>query len=75
MLFFSGGGFGGGAGGGGGGQGEGGGEGGGGGGGQGGEGGEGWAYDCQGIGLMGGCAHVHIDHVVRVVQPESDQQS
>ena len=36
------------------------------------EGGEGGANDRQGIRLMGGRAHVHIDDVVRVVQPESD---
>ena len=40
-----------------------------------GEGGGGWANDGQGIRLMGGRSHVHIDDVVRVVQPESGQQS
>ena len=41
----------------------------------GGRGGGGWANDGQGIRLMGGRAHVHIDDMVRVVQPESGQQS
>ena len=41
--------------------------------GRGGEGGEGGANDCQGIRLMGGRAHVHIDDVVCVVQPESER--
>ena len=71
MLFFGGGGgsCGGGAGGGGGGKGgrrE---------GGERGEGGGGWANDGQGIRLMRGRSHVDIDDVVRVVQPESGQQS
>ena len=46
-----------------------------GGGGGGGEGGRGGADDGLSVRLMGGRAHVHIDDVVRVVQPESDQQS
>ena len=37
------------------------------------EGGEGGANDCQGIRLTGGRAHVHIDDVVCVVQPESER--